>query len=156
MISTRLCVFLNWCKLCSSWRHMGGGVGVNVTVYGWKYTLQVIVRLLHRVHTEWQRPLSGVHFIMMEKLAQAGKGVGARPPPFHYICPHVQSCSGRSSWEGSYTHTLFHLYPYVRYSVGYMITNLAWVMYLARWGQTFSDQQDSRQTAGSWFVISVG
>ncbi len=24
----------------------------------------------HRVHTEWQRPLSGVHSIMIEKLAQ--------------------------------------------------------------------------------------
>ncbi len=33
--------------------------------------------------TEWQRPLSGVHSIMMEKLAQAGEGMGsARPPPF--------------------------------------------------------------------------
>ncbi len=28
----------------------------------------------HRVHTEWQRPLSGVHSIMMEKLAQAVEG----------------------------------------------------------------------------------
>jgi hypothetical protein len=33
-------------------------------------------------HTEWQRPFSGVHSIMMEKLAQAGEGGGARPPPF--------------------------------------------------------------------------
>jgi hypothetical protein len=35
-------------------------------------------------YTEWQRPLSGKHFIMMEKLAQAGE-VGdahtAHPPP---------------------------------------------------------------------------
>ncbi len=29
----------------------------------------------HRVHTEWQRPLSGVHSIMMEKLAQVEEGV---------------------------------------------------------------------------------
>ncbi len=34
----------------------------------------------HRVHTERQRPLSGVHFIRMEKLAQAGDGGGARTP----------------------------------------------------------------------------
>jgi hypothetical protein len=34
-------------------------------------------------HTEWQRPLSVVHSIMMEKLAQAGEGgEGARQPPF--------------------------------------------------------------------------
>jgi len=32
----------------------------------------------HRVHTEWQQPLSGVHSILMEKLAHAGEGV---PPP---------------------------------------------------------------------------
>ncbi len=32
-------------------------------------------------YTEWQRPLSGVHSIMMEKNFQAGGG-GARPPPF--------------------------------------------------------------------------
>ncbi len=35
----------------------------------------------HRVHTEWQRPLSGIHSIMMERLAQAGEG-GARPTLF--------------------------------------------------------------------------
>jgi hypothetical protein len=37
-------------------------------------------------HTELQRPFSGVHSIMMEKLAQAGEGVGlahsSNPPPF--------------------------------------------------------------------------
>jgi hypothetical protein len=51
-------------------------------------------------YTAWQRPFSGVHSIMMEKLAQAVEGGGARPPPFHYIYNHVQSCSVRSSWEG--------------------------------------------------------
>ncbi len=35
-----------------------------------------------KVHTEWQRPLSGLKSIMMEKLAQASEGGGARPPPF--------------------------------------------------------------------------
>ncbi len=33
-------------------------------------------RSIRRVHTEWQRPLSGVHSITMEKLAQAGEGGG--------------------------------------------------------------------------------
>jgi hypothetical protein len=28
------------------------------------------------MHTEWQRPLSGIHSMMMEKLAQAGEDWG--------------------------------------------------------------------------------
>ncbi len=45
----------------------------------------------HRVYTEWQRPLSGVHSITMEKLAQAGEGGVCTPTPSHYIyhqCTH--------------------------------------------------------------------
>ncbi len=48
----------------------------------------------HRVHVDWQRPLSalsGVHSIMMEKLAQAGEGGGCTPTPLHSIYHHVQS-----------------------------------------------------------------
>jgi hypothetical protein len=33
-------------------------------------------------YTEWQRPLIGIYSIMMEKVAQAGEGRGARPSPF--------------------------------------------------------------------------
>ncbi len=36
----------------------------------------------HRLNTKWQWPLSGVHSIMMEKLAQAGVGMGFTPTPF--------------------------------------------------------------------------
>ncbi len=37
----------------------------------------------HRVHAEWQRPLSGVHSIMMEKNQTSLVIVGgALPPPF--------------------------------------------------------------------------
>ncbi len=38
-------------------------------------------------HTERQRPLSGVHSIMMEKLAQVGEGVDCTctPTPVHCI-----------------------------------------------------------------------
>ncbi len=44
-------------------------------------------------HTEWKRPLSCVHSIMMEKLAQAGEWVvHSTPIPLHYIYHHVQSC----------------------------------------------------------------
>jgi hypothetical protein len=32
--------------------------------------------LTHRVHTEWQWPLSDVHSFMMEKLAQPGESWG--------------------------------------------------------------------------------
>ena len=47
----------------------------------------------NRVHTEWQLPLSGVHSIMVENLAQPGKGGGCTPFPFHCIYHHIQSCS---------------------------------------------------------------
>jgi hypothetical protein len=47
-------------------------------------------------YAEWQWPFSGVHSIVMEKLAQAGKGWGGRPP--------------------FYTLSLFLLYPFM-YSV---------------------------------------
>jgi hypothetical protein len=43
------------------------------------------------------RGLSGVHSIMMEKLAQPSEGGGWTPTPFHYIYHHVQSCGVRSS-----------------------------------------------------------
>ncbi len=51
----------------------------------------------HRVHTKWQRPLSGVHSIMVKKLAQAGEGGGCTATPVHSIYHHVRSCSVRSS-----------------------------------------------------------
>jgi hypothetical protein len=49
--------------------------------------------------TEWQRPLSGVHSIMMEKLAQAGEGMGVLAhsperedtlPLFHTLTLYIQ------------------------------------------------------------------
>ncbi len=62
-------------------------------------------------YTEWQWPLSGVHSIMMEKLAQAGECGWVHATPFQYIYHHIQSCGVRSSWEGRYTFPLFLLYP---------------------------------------------
>jgi hypothetical protein len=46
----------------------------------------------HRVHTEWQLPLSGVHSILMEKLAQAGEGGGCMPmhPLLLYLPSHTK------------------------------------------------------------------
>ncbi len=57
----------------------------------------------HRVHTEWQWPLSGVHFVMMEKSAQPGEGVGCTAAPFHYIYHHVQRYSVQWYAEGRNT-----------------------------------------------------
>jgi hypothetical protein len=37
---------------------------------------EIFSRSVHRVHTEWQRPLSGVLSNMMEKLSQAGEDGG--------------------------------------------------------------------------------
>jgi hypothetical protein len=49
-----------------SWKETWCDWIVNIIVYSTEYT-------------EWQRPLSGVHSIMMEKLGQAGEGGGCTP-----------------------------------------------------------------------------
>jgi hypothetical protein len=74
----------------------------------------------HRVHAEWQRPLSGVHSIMMEKLAQAGEGGGvhAHPPPrpTFTISTITSKVVVYAPAERADTLPLFLLYPY-KYSV---------------------------------------
>jgi hypothetical protein len=46
-----------------------------------------------RVQIDWQLPLSGAYSIMMVNSAQPGEDDrGARPPPFHSIYHHEQSC----------------------------------------------------------------
>ncbi len=57
-------------------------------------------------YPEWQRPLSGVHSIMMEKLAQAGEDRGVHAHPLSLYHHHVQSCGVCSSWEGRCTPTI--------------------------------------------------
>jgi len=57
----------------------------------------------HRVHTEWQCPISSVHPTMMEKSALAGEDGGCTPSLFYSSYHHVQSCSERPNWEGRYT-----------------------------------------------------
>jgi hypothetical protein len=62
------------------------------------------------MHTEWQRPLSGVHSIVMVKSAQPGAyGGGVHPPPF--TLSTIISKVARAD-----TFPLFILYPYM-YSV---------------------------------------
>ncbi len=54
----------------------------------------------HRVHTEWQWPLPGVHSIMMEKSAQPAEDKGCTlhaPSHFHSIYHHKQNSGVPSS-----------------------------------------------------------
>ncbi len=49
-----------------------------------KRTLSPATDILHRVHTEWRLPISGVHPIMMEKSALAGESGGCTPTHFQH------------------------------------------------------------------------
>jgi hypothetical protein len=70
---------------------------------------------LLRVHTEWQLPLYGVHSIMMEKLAQAGRVGCARPPLFtSFTITYKVAVYAPAEWAE--TLSLFHLCQYM-YSV---------------------------------------
>jgi hypothetical protein len=66
----------------------------------------------HRVHTEWQRPLSGAHSIVMEILAQPGEGGGLTPTPFHFIYHHAPA-------ERAYTviHSPYFISTSIMYTV---------------------------------------
>jgi hypothetical protein len=55
---------------------------------------------VHRVHTEWQRPLPSLVRVVVWTST-----------PFHYISHHVQSFSVRSSWEGRDTPPILSLSP---------------------------------------------
>ncbi len=80
IISIWLCVY----STDGNWREVWGGVKLVCMCESIHY--RVTVRLHHRVHTEWQRPLSGVHCIMMEKLAQGSWGwEGCTPPLSLYL-----------------------------------------------------------------------
>ncbi len=61
----------------------------------------------HRVHIEWQLPISGVHSWMEKSTLACAGGGHARPPPFN----QVQSCSTRSGQKHSpyFISTLYEL-----------------------------------------------
>jgi hypothetical protein len=62
-------------------------------------------------YTEWQRQLSGLHLIMMEKSARAGEGGGARPPPFTiFTITYKFWCTLQLRGQ---IHPLFLLYPFI-------------------------------------------
>ncbi len=66
--------------------------------------------LYHRVHTEWQPLLSGVHPIMMEKFAKAGEGGGVHAHPPFIIVTIRYKVAVYAPAEWADTLTLFHLY----------------------------------------------
>jgi hypothetical protein len=61
-------------------------------------------------YTEWQRPFSGVHSIIMEKLAQAGEGWGVHAHPYKVVVDAPAERAG--------TLPLFLLCPYMYSVVG--------------------------------------
>jgi hypothetical protein len=63
-------------------------------------------------YTEWQRSPSGVHAIIMEKIAQAGDCGGARPPPFTLSAITYKVLVYALAESGD-TLPLFLLYPYM-------------------------------------------
>ncbi len=66
-------------------------------------------------YTELQPLLSGVHSVMREKLALAGEGGGAHPPPL-FTLTITSKVAVYAPAEWADTLTLFHLYEYM-YSV---------------------------------------
>jgi hypothetical protein len=66
---------------------------------------------IHRVHTERQLPLYGVHFIMMENSALACEGGGARPPPITSIITITYKVAVYVPAEREDILPVFHLYP---------------------------------------------
>ncbi len=62
-------------------------------------------------YTELQPLLSGVHSVMRVKLALAGKGGGARPPPFTTLTL-TSKVAVYDPAEWADTLTLFHHYQY--------------------------------------------
>jgi hypothetical protein len=86
----------------------GGSVNFNVLQCVLWVHNSINVSLHHRVHTEWQWPLFGVHSIMMEKSAQPG----ARPPPFT-ISTITYKIVVHAPAKRADTLPIFLLYPYM-------------------------------------------
>ncbi len=75
----------------------------------------------HRVHTKWQRPLSGVHSIVMEKLAGEGGGaLHAHPHPLTLYLPSYKVAVYAPA-ERADTLTLVHLYFCILCGTPYII-----------------------------------
>ncbi len=76
------------------WREKGRAEGTDM-IWIWmtrviiysivEYSATIVCYTEHQVHTEWPLPFSGVHSIMMEKIAQSGEGGCVRPPLSLYL-----------------------------------------------------------------------
>ncbi len=69
-----------------------------------------MVSITEYTHTEWQRPLSGVHSILIEKLA--GEGGGCTPTPLT-LFTITYKVALYAPAQRTDTLTLLHLYSYV-------------------------------------------
>ncbi len=103
----------------SSLLHRIGESWVRYEIQVWRHDTYTCTRkvvnkaITTEWHTEWQRPLSGVHSIMMEKSAQAGEGgVGARPPPLTISTITYKVVMYAPAQKADTLH-LFLLYPYM-------------------------------------------
>ncbi len=72
----------------------------------------------HRVHTEWQWPISGAHSIMMEKSALASEGGWCLPTPSaHPLSLYLPSSTKLQMYAPAEstltTLPLFHFYPFM-------------------------------------------
>jgi hypothetical protein len=76
----------------------------------------------HRVHIEWQRPVSGVHSIMMEKLAQVGEVGGVHAHPLSLYLPSRTKLQCTRQLRGGDAIPLFHLYPLCTLWLGVSMT----------------------------------
>jgi hypothetical protein len=82
----------------------------------------------HRVHREWQWPLSGLHSIVMVKSAQLGAGGGARTPPFT-LTTITSTIVVYAPAERADTIPLFLLYPYMYSVVPTDTLLIAWISF---------------------------
>ncbi len=73
--------------------------------------LDHISTLNHRVLTEWQWPISGVHSIIMEKAALAGEGGGRTPIPFQLYLPSRTKLQCMLQLRGQ-IHSPYFIYMY--------------------------------------------
>ncbi len=80
------------------------------------FNFSLAYRIGHRVHTEWQWPLSGVHSIKIEKAAQTaqpGEGVGCTPTPLSPNLPSHTKLWCTLQLRGQIHSPIYLLYPYI-------------------------------------------
>ncbi len=92
-------------------------------------------RHCHRVHTEWQWPFSGVHFIMMEKFALAGGGGERMRTSLHNIYHHVHHVYGTLQLREQLHSPYFYSIPF--YTLWSQLRVWEWATYAWEWTLMF-------------------